>query len=141
MIYVDTSAWVSLHVNEARSTAMQDWFETQPVQDMACAEWVKTEYASVLSMKKRRGDLDDRNFELAHQAFAQICVAGPVWLDVQTEDFFAAAALCVDGSTRLRAGDALHLAVARRARCEAFLSFDNLLNENAQRLGLRVIRP
>ena len=140
MIYVDTSAWVALHVNEAHTARVQEWLETQDVGELACAEWVKTEYASALSIKKRRGDLSAAHFTEAHHAFAQLCVAGPVWLDVQPEDFLAAAGLCVEPTTHLRAGDALHLAVAQRSKCEAFLSLDNLLNENAQRLGLRVIR-
>ncbi len=141
MIYVDTSAWVALHVNEEHTIRTQDWLEAQEVGDLACAQWVKTEYASALSLKRRRGDLSAEQFAQAHRAFAEICVAGPVWLDVLAEDFLAAAGLCVDPTTHLRAGDALHLAVALRGKCDSFLSFDTVLNENAQRFGLRVIRP
>ena len=140
MIYVDTSAWVALHVSEVHTVQMQDWLETQEIGELSCAEWVKTEYASALSLKRRRGDLNAENFTQAHRAFAEICVAGPAWLDVLAEDFLAAAGLCADPQTSLRAGDALHLAVALRSKCEGFLSLDAVLNENARRLGLRLVR-
>jgi uncharacterized protein len=140
VIYVDTSVWVAMHARESHSQRVQDWLEHQELAQVCSSEWVKTEFASALSIKYRRGELIGADFSDAHHAFARLCVAGPVWLDVDPPDFLAAAGFCAEPDTGLRAGDALHLAVAQRSKCEAFLSLDNLLNENAQRLGLRVIR-
>ncbi|MBK7006087.1 MAG: type II toxin-antitoxin system VapC family toxin [Burkholderiales bacterium] len=94
MIYVDTSAWIALQLHEAKTEAVQAWVEARGMTGLACAEWVKTEYASALSIKRRRGDIDDNHFERAHRAFGKICVAGPTWLSVETPDFFEARA-CV----------------------------------------------
>jgi hypothetical protein len=58
---------------------------------------------------------------------------------VERQDFSEAARLCGDPATKMRAGDALHLAVALRCQCEGFLSLDAVLNDNAQRHGLRTI--
>lgn len=139
MIYVDTSVWVAMHAREPRSEQVQDWLQDQDLAGLCCSEWVKTEYASALSIKYRRGELNRADFADAHHAFARLCVAGPIWLDVETPDFLAAAGFCAEPDTGLRAGDGLHLAVAVRARCEAIFSLDDLLNHNAKRLGLRVV--
>lgn len=139
MVYVDTSAWVALQLREAKTEAVQAWIEANGMTRLACAEWVKTEYASALSIKRRRGDIDDVTFTRAHRTFGQLCVAGPHWLSVEPQDFFEAARLCAEPATKLRAGDALHLAVAIRCQCEEFLSLDAVLNDNAQKSGLRTI--
>lgn len=139
MIYVDTSLWVALHVREAKTEAVQAWVEARGMAGLGCAHWVKTEYACALSIKRRRGDMDDALFERAHRSFAKICVAGPTWLAVETQDFFEAARLCADPAVKMRAGDALHLAVAMRCQCTEFLSLDLVLNDNAKRLGLGTI--
>ncbi len=141
MIYVDTSVWVALYVNEVHTDRVQHWMASHEVNELASAEWVKTEYASALSVKKRRGDLDDDRFTRAHHGFAEICAGGPCWLEVQTADFLAAAGYCVAADSRLGAGDALHLAVAVRCRCKAVLSLDHVMNDCAPSLGLEVIRP
>ena len=139
MIYVDTSAWIALQLREPKTGAVQAWVEVHGMAGLACAEWVKTEYASALSIKRRRGDINDDHFERAHRTFGKICVAGPTWLAVETQDFFEAARLCADPANKMRAGDALHLAVAMRCQCTEFLSLDRVLNDNAERLGLGAI--
>ena len=139
MVYVDTSVWVALQLREAKTEVVQAWVEASGMTRLACAEWVKTEYASALSIKRRRGDIDDATFTRAHRTFGQLCVAGPHWLPVEPQDFFEAARLCADPATKIRAGDALHLAVAMRCQCEEFLSLDAVLNDNAQKSGLRTI--
>jgi uncharacterized protein len=139
LVYVDTSAWVALQLREAKTEAVQAWVEANGMAQLACAEWVKTEYASALSIKCRRGDIDHDTFTRAHRTFGQLCVAGPRWLAVEPEDFFEAARFCADPATKIRAGDALHLAVAIRCQCKEFLSLDAVLNDNAQKSGLRTI--
>ena len=139
MIYVDTSVWIAMHGREARTANVQDWLERQEITALCCSEWVKTEYASALSIRRRRKELTDADFADAHRAFAQLCVAGPLWLDVEPPDFLTAAGYCADADSGLRSGDALHLAVAVRTRCAALFSLDKLMNLKARRLGLDVI--
>ncbi|MEY2953582.1 MAG: hypothetical protein RLZZ401_1669 [Pseudomonadota bacterium] len=139
LVYVDTSAWIAQQLRELKTEAVQAWVEAHGMAGLASAEWVKTEYACALSIKRRRGDIDDALLARAHRAFDTICMAGPAWLPVEKQDFAQAARLCTEPATRMRAGDALHLAVALRCQCDGFLSLDAVLNDNAQRHGLRTI--
>lgn len=136
MIYVDTSVWIALQLREAKTDAVQAWFVEHGMSGLACSEWVKTEYASALSIKRRRGDIDEDHFTRAHQTFRKIWVSGLTWLTVETPDFTEAANLCANPVHKMRAGDALHLAVALRYQCTEFLSLDIVLNDNAKRLGM-----
>lgn len=140
MIYVDTSVWIAQHIPEAHTRAVNNWFDSVDVDALVCSEWVKTEYASGLGLKRRRGDIDEAALDGAHGRFARLCEAGPLWIDVQREDFLTAAKLCGEPGRGLRAGDALHLAVALRAQCSGFASLDNALNRNATNCGLHVVQ-
>ena len=137
MIYIDTSVWIAQHTLEATTMAVQRWVDGQDIESFVCAHWVKTEYASALSIKRRTGALSEAHFALAHRRFADICVAGPDWVAVREEDFFEAARLCADPANALRAGDALHLAVALRVGCAGFFTLDDVLNRNAAAHGLQ----
>ena len=137
MIYIDTSVWIAQHTAESKTRTVQDWVDGQDIEDFVCAQWVKTEYASGLSIKHRRGDLSDKQFALAHRLFAELCVAGPSWVSIRDDDFLEAAKLCSNAASALRAGDALHLAVAMRSGCTALCSLDQVLNKNAAACGLQ----
>ena len=136
MIYIDTSVWIAQHTREVGTKAVQHWMAEQDIEAFVCSQWVKTEYASGLSIKFRRGGLSVEHFTSAHQCFAELCVAGPSWISLRDEDFLQAARLCSDSASALRAGDALHLAVALRSGCSAFCSLDHVLNKNAAACGL-----
>jgi uncharacterized protein len=140
LIYVDTSVWIAQHTPEMQTAAINNWFDRTDVEVMVCSDWVKTEYASGLAIKRRRGDLDEAAFDGAHREFARLCEAGPHWIEVSRGDFLVAAKLCGDPPRGLRGGDALHLAVAVRTGCKCLLSLDNLLNRNATACGLQVIQ-
>lgn len=137
MIYIDTGVWIAQHTLEATTVAVQSWVDGQNVESFVCGQWVKTEYASALSIKRRTGALSESHFVLAHRRFADICVAGPDWVSVRDEDFFEAARLCADPANALRAGDALHLAIALRVGCIGFCTLDQTLNRNAAANGLQ----
>lgn len=139
MIYVDTSVWIALQLREVKTEVVQAWFMAHGVKGLACSDWVRTEYASALSIKRRRGDMDDICLTRAHQTFSKICTSELTWLNIEKQDFVDAANLCANPAYKMRAGDALHLAVAMRCRCTELLSLDTVLNDNAKRLGMNTI--
>ena len=59
-------------------------------------------------------------------------------LDLIADDYLYAAELCRTSPGKLRAGDALHLAVALRHNCQALASLDNDMNVAARHLGLQL---
>ena len=61
-------------------------------------------------------------------------------LNVVEDDFLYAAELCRTSETGLRAGDALHLAVALRHNCHWLASLDQAMNASARKLGLKLVK-
>jgi hypothetical protein len=55
------------------------------------------------------------------------------------EEFRRAAELAGDGSLKLRAGDALHLAIAESLSAQGILCFDDAMIRSAKSLGMDVL--
>ena len=140
-VYVDTSALVALVTAEPRSAALRVWLHDHAGTALVSADWCVPEVASALSIKVRTGQLDA---DFADEAWGEFGIACDGLLDlmpVAPGDFSFAAQMCRGVPSGLRAGDALHLAVALRAGCDSMLGFDTLLNRNAHASGLAVICP
>lgn len=102
MRYVDTSLLVAALLNEKGTPAAQRWLSEQPAGELAISDWVITEFSAALSMKLRTGELQP-----PHRVEASLHV-----LPVSRLDFQTAARYSDQYLTGLRAGDALHLAIA-----------------------------
>ncbi len=137
--YVDTSAWISLLAREPAAPGMARWLERGSV---ACTSaWTPVEVASALGIKVRRGDLHEGDAQTLCDAFEELMqIHGVDVLAVHEGDFSLATTLCRQAASALRAGDALHLAVAQRSGCAQFLSFDHNLNRNAALAGLSLLQ-
>ena len=115
MRYLDTSLLVPLFIKEPKSPAMATWFAHIGTADLAVSEWTITEFASALSIKTRTGQIDASTrvqvqsdfLSFLHSRVQQTIV-------VTSTDFERAAHLCDRWQLSLRAGDALHLAIAER---------------------------
>jgi predicted nucleic acid-binding protein len=110
MIYLDTSVVVALLTPEERSAQALDWFG-QSREPLISSDWLITETHSALGIKQRHHGLSSG----ARQA----------------------ADLLQDPGLGLRAGDALHLAVALHSRCTHLASFDSRMQQAAVVLGMR----
>lgn len=139
MVYADTSALIALFAREPRGRLVRQWLDEYPQAGYQVSDWGVTEVASALAVKVRRTELNPTHLSQAWQAFNEAC--GTVFRveAVTADDFSGAAGLCLKPATGLRAGDALHLAVALRLQCDALMSFDGSLNRNAQACGLVVM--
>jgi uncharacterized protein len=138
-IYVDTSAWIAALCSEAQSEAVATWLGAQTASQLYASEWVKTEIASALSIKFRRGELQSSDLPELRRSFADIYAAGSTWAALESLDFSQAATLCSEPNSGLRGGDALQLATALRLKCSHFFSLDHVLNKNAVAHGLTLI--
>ena len=112
MLYLDTSLLVAGLTPENRTSAVQDWLADQVPNDLHISDWVITEFSSALSIKLREGHLAEDHRARALAAFTSLVEESLAVLHVSREDFRTAAHFADQAGIGLRAGDALHLAVA-----------------------------
>jgi predicted nucleic acid-binding protein len=112
MVYVDTSVLVAALTHESRTGEMQEWLAAQPVGGLAISDWVMTEFSAALSVKLRTGQLRSTERADVLSVFAELVEASFHVLPITRLDFRTAARFADQYVTGLRAGDALHLAVA-----------------------------
>jgi uncharacterized protein len=141
VIYLDTSVLVALVANEPGAPSVKRWLAGPDAAPLCSADWCVPEVATALSLKVRTGQLDETQADAVWQAFGAACDGLLDLLPVQAMDYSIAAQMCRMPQAGLRAGDALHLAVALRCGCDSMLAFDQNLNRNARASGLRLIAP
>lgn len=138
MIYVDTSALLPVFIREAKSEAVIAWLESSG-ERLAISEWSLVEFASAAAIKVRTGQTAASLAKQAaarFQGFAQkhctVAVPGRA-------EFRRAAEMAADQDLKLRAGDALHLAIAGSLNVQGILSLDDAMTESARSLGMNVV--
>ena len=136
MLYVDTSVLVALCTNEAKTPDVLKWYATC-TDELACAAWCVTEFASALGIKQRTGQLTKSQAQTAWVQFERICANDLQLLPVETMLFHKAAMMTMDAAAGLRAGDALHLACAVDANAQGMVTLDTVLAKNATRLKVK----
>jgi hypothetical protein len=139
MVYLDTSVALALFVPEPATPRVEEWFATEN-EPLAAGDWLVTEFASALAIKERRGDLLADDAAAVWSAFEALCGGGLRLVPVSRSAFRAAAQTVRDAASGLRAGDALHLAVAVEIGAAAVATGDALMTAAAERLGLTVVR-
>ncbi len=112
MDYLDTSLVISLIAPEPSTAAAQEWLATGADDGLAISDWVVTEVASALSLIERVGRLVAEGRAQAWSNLQQLMAADLTVLPVSRQAFQVAAEMAGGASLGLRAGDALHLAVA-----------------------------
>lgn len=127
-------------VPERFSNPAEDWIGVRLSGSLAISGWTHTEVASALAQKQRAGAITAERRAQAAEFWKSI--SGLMTLARVEPDDFAIAAELVDAGLRgLRSGDALHLAVARRADF-ALATFDRDLADAAEAVGVEVaLRP
>lgn len=138
MIYVDTSALVPVFIREPKSAAVIGWLEASS-ERLAISEWTLVEFASAAAIKVRTGQatasLAKQATARAHEFARKHCIVAVPG----REEFRRAAELAGDGTLKLRAGDALHLAVAASLSARGIFCLDEAMIESARSLGTSVV--
>lgn len=138
MIYVDTSALVPVFIREPKSEAIIGWLESSG-ERLAISEWSLVEFASAAAIKVRTGRTA---VNLAKQAMARVHEFARKHCTVAIpgrEEFRRAAELAGNGALKLRAGDALHLAIAASLSAQGILCLDDAMIASARSLGMNVV--
>lgn len=138
MIYIDTSALVPAFIREPKSEAVLAWIETAG-DGLLVSEWAITEFSSAAAVKVRTGEIAAA---MAKQARARVLGFAQDHCSIavpQRAEFRRAADLSGDVNLKLRAGDALHLAIAEASKVQGILCLDEAMGAVARKIGLNVV--
>ena len=134
--YLDASAFVPVFVNEAASGSVRSWLRSVDQQELALSRWTITEVVSAIGIRVRTGTITDDDARHAVAACLAMVERGLPILPVRDRDYTRATDLMLDFSLGLRAGDALHIAVAMGAGAACLVTLDRRMAQAAERLGL-----
>jgi predicted nucleic acid-binding protein len=141
MIYLDTSVLVPLIVPEASSGKARAWRERLSAtqrKELAVSAWTLTEFASAMGLKARTRELTRNQGDAALTLLHEVVLPNIGLVEVTATDFRLAEAMLREFTAGLRAGDALHLAIAARKDVRSIAVFDKTLAKVAASLGLKV---
>ena len=141
MKYVDTSVLVPLFVPEETTARVQLWLELPGNEALAISEWTVTEFASALGLKVRAKALRAEQARAAFHIFRKLIDASFQVLTPTRADFALAAEFLSHHALGLRAGDALHLAIAANEGAEAVYSLDRAFITAARKLKFQASNP
>ncbi len=138
MIYVDTSVFVALCTKEQKSDDVAKWYTNSSVK-MFSSTWAFTESSSALSLKVRTSQITEKQSREAWKKFDALCQNDIELLPIESKTYYSAGILVVDSKLNLRAGDALHLAVAKQLKSKSLATLDKVLAKNAGNLKIQAV--
>lgn len=138
MLYFDTSFLAPLILQEPTSARIERFVAGLPVGELAISHWTRVEFSSLLAREVRMGGLEGQAARDADAQFETIVTESFVVLLPNADDFDLAKEYLGNHETGLRAGDALHLAIAKNHRAKAIYSLDRTLLKATKVLGLPV---
>lgn len=140
MLYFDTSFLTPLVRQEATSAKVEQLVRRLPVGELAVSHWTTVEFSSLLAIHIRMGGLTADVARSINAAFDTLIDGSFVVLLPDADDFKRAREYLGHHNTGLRAGDALHLAIAGNRRAETIFSLDKTFLTAGRFLGLPVSR-
>ena len=136
MLYFDTSFLVPLILPEATSDKVAKFIRALPAEELAVSHWTRVEFSSLLAREVRMNGLNAEAAARADARFEDMLDESFAVLLPNAGDFDLAKRYLGSPETGLRAGDALHLAIAKNRRAKAIYSLDKTLLKAAHLLGL-----
>ena len=125
MLYLDTSFVAPLVIAEDTSNAVEAFVLKLKPGELATSLWTQVELASLVSRKVRMGELSAAEAEAVRREFERMLSESFELLVPSAADFAAAARYLEVPKTGLRAGDALHLAIAANHGARKILTLDS----------------
>ena len=138
MLYFDTSFLVPLIVPEATSDKIAAFVRGLSAEEFTVSHWTRVEFSSLIAREVRIGGLDVQAAMRADARFEAMLDESFSVLLPNADDFGLAKRYLGQFETGLRAGDALHLAVAKNHHATAIYSLDVTLLKAGKILYLPV---
>ena len=138
MLYFDTSFLAPLIIPEATSGKVAAFVRRLPAEEFTVSHWTRVEFSSLIAREVRMGGLDVQAATRADARFEAMVEESFSVLLPNADDFGLAKRYLGRFETRLWAGDALHLAVAKNHRASVIYSLDKTLLEAGKILELPV---
>ena len=140
MLYFDTSFLAPLILEESASGRIEEFFARLQAGQLYVSHWTRVEFASLIAREVRMGGLAEADALLAIGQFDEMVAGSFQVLAPGAADYELAKAYVQHFDTGLRAGDALHLAIASNNGAKMFYTLDEglliaarLLKVNAKR--------
>ena len=140
MVYFDTSFIAPLVIAEATSDAVEAVILKVRPDELTTSLWAQVELASLVSRKVRMGELSVSDRDAVRRECERMFGESFEMLLPTSADFAAATKFLEVPKTTLRAGDALHLAIAANHGARKILTLDAGFLEAGRRLNLPVSR-
>lgn len=138
MLYFDTSFLVPLILPEETSDSIAAFVCGLPTEQLTVSHWTRVEFSSLIAREVRMGGLDVQAATRADAQFEAMVYESFSVLLPNADDFALAKRYLGRLETRLRAGDALHLAIANNHRARVIYSLDRTLLDAGKILNLPV---
>jgi len=133
--YVDSCVLLSLFLGDSGFAAAERWLLDQDGRPLWVSHWVLVEFAAVVAVGVRRGDLTASRGTTIHAEFAAFRRERLSLLEPRGADFLQAMEWLersIQPLAKLRAADALHLAISQRHGLELATADGDLVQAAAQ---------
>ena len=140
MVYLDTSFVAPLVMAEGTSDAIEALVVKLKPGELTTSMWTGVEFASLVARKVRMGELEATQADAVRYEFARMLRDSFEIILPIAADFATASAYLATPRIGLRAGDALHLAIAANHGARKVLTLDRAFIEAGRALKLPVSR-